>query len=150
MLFASLINVVTGRIAPETVNAHDAVDIGNGQLVSLEKSWPSGFNASLSKLVVTMAVKRKAVKVGNNNLYDTNLNYSRVLGLQQSRGIDIKTVLAHALSPMPTSMFDDEGKMRIATTKSTLKKKLQVTMSQLWLMKNQRWKYWMAALSSGL
>ena len=26
---ADLINVITGRIAPETVNAHDAVDIGN-------------------------------------------------------------------------------------------------------------------------
>jgi len=74
-----------------------------------------------------MAVKRKAVKVGNNNVYDTNLIYSRVLGLQQSRDIDIKTVLAHELSLVPTSMFDDEGKMRIATTKSTLKKKLQVT-----------------------
>ena len=35
-----LINVVTGRTAPETVNAHDAVDIGNGQLASFEKSWP--------------------------------------------------------------------------------------------------------------
>ena len=35
---AGLINVVTGRIAPETVNAHDAVDIGNGQLASFEKS----------------------------------------------------------------------------------------------------------------
>jgi len=127
---AGLINVVTGRIAPETVNAHDAVDTGNGQLASFEKSWPGGFNASLSKMVVTMAVKRKSVKVGNNNVYDTSLIYSRVLGLQQCRDIDIKTVLAHELSPVPTSMFDDEGKMRIATTKSTLKKKLQVTLSQ--------------------
>ena len=77
-----------------------------------------------------MAVKRKSVKVWNNNVYDTSLIYSRVLGLQQCRDIDIKTVLAHELSPVPTSMFDDEGKMRIATTKSTLKKKLQVTLSQ--------------------
>ena len=46
-----LINVVAGRIAPETVNAHDAVDIGNGQLVSFEKSWPDGFNAPLSRRV---------------------------------------------------------------------------------------------------
>ncbi|XP_078661436.1 uncharacterized protein LOC144905583 [Branchiostoma floridae x Branchiostoma belcheri] len=127
---AGLINVVTGQIAPETVNAHDAVDIGNDQLVSFEKSWPGGFNASLSKLVVTMAAKRKSVKVGNSKVYDTNLIYSRVLGLQQSRDIDIKSVLAHELSPVPTSMFDDEGNMRIATTKSTLKKKLQVTVSQ--------------------
>lgn len=71
-----------------------------------------------------MAVKRKVVKVGNSNVYDTNLIYYRVLGLQQSRNIDIKAVLAHELSPVPTTMFDDESKMRIATTKSTLKKKL--------------------------
>ena len=111
------------------MNAHDAVDTGNGQLASFEKSWPGGFNASLS-MVVTMAVKRKSVKVGNNNVYDMSLIYSRVLGLQQCRDIDIKTVLVHELSPVPTSMFDDEAKMRIATMKSTLKKKLQVTLSQ--------------------
>ena len=76
-----------------------------------------------------MAVKRKSVKVGNNNVYDMSLIYSRVLGLQQCRDIDIKTVLVHELSPVPTSMFDDEAKMRIATMKSTLKKKLQVTVT---------------------
>jgi len=31
----NLVKVVTGRIAPETVNAHDAVDIGSGQLTSV-------------------------------------------------------------------------------------------------------------------
>ena len=31
---ADLVNVVNGLISPETVNAHDIVDIGNGQLVS--------------------------------------------------------------------------------------------------------------------
>jgi len=40
---ADLVNVVTGLISPEVVNAHDAVDIGNGQLVSFEKGWPGGF-----------------------------------------------------------------------------------------------------------
>jgi hypothetical protein len=43
---AGFINVVTGRIAPETVNIHNAVDIGKGQLVSFEHSWPGGFKAS--------------------------------------------------------------------------------------------------------
>jgi len=42
---ADLVNVVTGRVASETVNAHDAVDIGNEQHVSFEKSWPDGFSA---------------------------------------------------------------------------------------------------------
>jgi len=44
-----------------------------------------------------MVVKRKAVKVRHNNAYDPNLIYSRVLGFQQSRDIDIKTVLTHEL-----------------------------------------------------
>jgi len=60
------------------VNAHDVVDNGNGQLVSFEKSWPDGFTL-LSKLVLTMAVKRKVAKFGNNSVHDTNLIYSRVL-----------------------------------------------------------------------
>jgi len=71
-------NVVTGLISPELVDAHDTVDIGNGQLVSFEKSWPDGF-ALLSKLVLTMTVKRKVAKLGNNNVHDTNLIYSGVL-----------------------------------------------------------------------
>jgi len=33
----------------------------------------------LSKLLLTMAVKRKVAKFGNNNVHDTNLIYSRVL-----------------------------------------------------------------------
>ena len=64
---ADLVNVVTGLISPGMVIAHDAVDIGNGQLVSVEKSWPDGFTL-LSKLVLTMAVKRKVAKFGNNDV----------------------------------------------------------------------------------
>ena len=48
-----LIDVVTGWIAPKTINTHDAEDIENDQLKSIEKSWPIGFNVSLSKLWVT-------------------------------------------------------------------------------------------------
>jgi len=33
-----LVNVVTGCIEPETVNAHDAVEIGNKQHASFEKN----------------------------------------------------------------------------------------------------------------
>ena len=52
-----------------------------------------------------------------------------MLGLQQSRNIDLAEVLKHELAPFPTSMFKDDGEMRIATTKSDLKKKLQVSVS---------------------
>jgi len=45
--------------------------------VSFEKSLPDEFTL-LSKLVLTMTVKRKVTKLGNNNVHDTNLIYSRV------------------------------------------------------------------------
>ena len=49
----------------------------------------------------------------------------------------MKTVPNHERSPVPTSTFDNEGKMRIVTTKSTLKTKLQVTLSQRLVKKSE-------------
>jgi len=34
---------LVGLISHEMVNAHDAVDIGNGQLVPFESGWPHRF-----------------------------------------------------------------------------------------------------------
>lgn len=124
-----LVNIQTGQIQPESVNVEHAVDIGKAQMITFESSLPSGFNAPLSKKVFTMAVTKKSIKVGGKDVYDVNLIYSRVLGLQQTRDIDLPTVLKHELAPMPTSMFKENGTMRIASAKSTLKKKLQVLVS---------------------
>jgi len=42
----------------------------------------------------------------------------------------MKTVFNHEHPSVLTSTFENEGKMRIATTQSTLKTKLQVTVSR--------------------
>ena len=68
----------TTFIDPLDLSCHPAHLIGEQQLVSFEIGWPGGFNSSLS-------VNRKPVKVGNNSVYDTNLIYSKVLGLQVTR-----------------------------------------------------------------
>jgi len=49
-----------------------------------------------------MKVKRNVEKFGNNNVHDTNLIYSRVLALHQSRDIIVKTVRNHEHLPLPT------------------------------------------------
>lgn len=123
-----LVNIVTGRVAPNNVNAGKSVEIGRAQMNAYEESWPSGFNDTLSKNVVTMSVTRKALQVGSTPVIDTNIIYSRVLVLQQSRNININDVLQYELAPVPTSMFDD-GLIRMLQSKSTLKRKLQVEMS---------------------
>ena len=58
---------------------------------------------------------------------DTNLIYSRIIGLQaSSREIDITDFLNHELAPVPTAMFNESGDMRTATAKSTLMANLKV------------------------
>ena len=92
-----------------------------------ERRLPQGLYESITKKVVTMDHARKHVNVGAVKVFDTNLIYSRVIGLQASgRDIDIEDVLGHELAPVPTSMFHDT---RIAKSKSTLKKILQVEVS---------------------
>ena len=95
-----------------------------------ESLLPQGLYETITKKVVTMDLARKHLKVGAVKVFDTNLIYSGVIGLHaRGRVIDIKDVLGHELAPVPTSMFDDTGDMRIAKSKSTLKKILQVEVS---------------------
>ena len=64
----------------------------------------------------------KSIKVGAVEIYDTNLIYSRVIGLHASdRPVDIADLLAHELAPVPPSLFTDSGELRTASAKSVLK-----------------------------
>ena len=63
-----------------------------------------------------MSVKH-TVAIGKDKIADINAIYARVIGLMpSSRDIDIKDVLSHELSPVPTSMFTEDG-MRISKNK---------------------------------
>ena len=75
-----------------------------------------------------MDVKKNHVLVGKERVYE--LIYARVIGLlASSREINFNYVLAFELAAYPPSMFNADGKMNVATCKSTLKHKLQVTIS---------------------
>jgi hypothetical protein len=72
-----------------------------------------------------MAVRIKSMKVGDKNLFDANLVYSRVVGLQA-----FKDFLAHELAlQIPTSMFTETGEMRCSKATSVLKNQLKVEFS---------------------
>ena len=62
-------------------------------------------------------------------IFDTELIYSRTIGLIPSRKLDKKDLFRYELSPVPTSMLDDNGDMKITKSKSVLKQKLQVSYS---------------------
>ena len=83
------------------------------------------FRAIISKKVITMAAMKKHMRAGTSSVYNTNLIYSCVTGLQWSRNISMNDILQYELSPVDTSLFRDAGAMCIPWHKS-LNKTLQV------------------------
>ena len=129
-----VMNIVTGQVVNHSsVNVDKAQLLGKTQVESFERSWPGGFHDSIQKIVTTMALSRKHIKVGDAKVFDTDTIYTRAMGLQSSaRDLDTTTLMGHELSPIPTSMFDENGNMRDAKTKSNLKNALKVEVSR-WL-----------------
>ena len=126
----NIVNIVTGQIADSSVNVQDALAIGKKSMKEFEGGWPEGFSGPISKKVKTIADCHKFIKVGSKKVFDTTVIYSRVIGVQaSSREIDIEKVISHELAPVPTSMFHDDGSMRICKGKSDLKKRLAIETS---------------------
>ena len=125
------LNIVSGKVSPETVNVDKCLEIGKGQMTEFEEGLPDGFYAPIRRKVVTMTASKKSVQIGDQRVFDTNVIYSRLIGLQaSSREIDILKFLDHELAPVPTSMFSETGEMRIAKSKSTLMTNLKAETSE--------------------
>ena len=65
-----ILNIVSGRISPDEVNVDRALEIGETTRKTFELSWPTGFNAPISKEVKTMQLMKKHVGVGAIKVYD--------------------------------------------------------------------------------
>ena len=55
----ALMNIVTGQIAQQDVNADDAIYIGHQAMTDFRAGWPESFYDPLGKLVITMDVTKK-------------------------------------------------------------------------------------------
>ena len=83
-----------------------------------------------SHKVKTQLDFQKYINVGDTKVYDTELIFSKVKGLQTSScEVDLMAPLSYELSQAPTAMFTETGKMRVAKAKSNLKKVLQKEVS---------------------
>ena len=94
-----------------------------------EATWPEVFHCTITKKVITMAMTMKHVKVGSPCIFGTELIYSRLMCMMNSRDLDLEDMFSHELAPISTSIFDEMREMRITTTKATLKNKIKVEMS---------------------
>ena len=58
-----------------------------------------------------MTVIKKGISIGPKILYDTELIFPQVMGLQASlRKVNFKDVLSYTHAPIPTGLFDDSNK----------------------------------------
>ncbi len=75
-----------------------------------EKKLLDGFYDPIQMSVGTTADTTKSIQVGISKVYDTNIIYSRVIGLQASSSkVDMEGVMSHELSPGPTTFFEETG-----------------------------------------
>ena len=89
-----------------------------------ETGWPKTFYEPLSNKVVTMSVTKKRIKLGSADCVNTNLFYSRVMGLMSSRDIDLTDVFSHEPKCHLRCLKIEDNEV-----KTTLKRKLQVEQS---------------------
>ena len=68
--------------------------------------------------------KQEAARSGSNG---TGFIFARVTALTSTRAINLNDVLKHELAAVPTSISDEKsGELRISKSKSILKRRLQV------------------------
>ncbi|KAJ8050099.1 hypothetical protein HOLleu_03169 [Holothuria leucospilota] len=78
-----LFNVENGKVACHpSVNVSNAVTLGNNEMEAFEKSCPLCFYETIMGSILTVAVTRNHLKVGEVKVFDAETIYVRDMGLQ--------------------------------------------------------------------
>ena len=115
-----IINIYSGSVSPSNVNVERAVEIGKIQHERFDLSLPRGFYDTIKKEVITMTIAKKSIKVGEVEVFDTDLIFARVMCLLNAGQLKLEDVFSYELSPIPVSLFKENGEMRINHSKSDL------------------------------
>ena len=76
-----------------------------------------------------MAILKKSIKVGDVDVFDTDIIFARVMCLLNAGQIRLDDVFSYELSPIPVSIFKENGEMRMIGNKSDLKNRVKVDVS---------------------
>lgn len=110
----NIVNICTGQVSSHKFNIDQCIAIHKNQVKSFCESLPNGFYEPLLKKVVPMAAGKDGVKVGDVNVLDTNLIYSRVMVLQMTNTIiEADVLFSYELAPLPTFMLDGFVEIRV-------------------------------------
>ena len=89
-----------------------------------------------------MATVKKFVPLNDVEIIDTSLIYSRITAMQLTNKVmTVGNIFKYELPPIPTALFNDEGKMIAAKSKSDLKSLLGTKVSSCGLSKPNPYSY---------
>ena len=84
---------------------------------------PKGFTTHLVSRLKVMSILQKSVRVNDEEIIDTSLIDSRVIAIQLTNtAMTVENVFKHKLAPVPTSIFNDDGDLRPAKSKTDMKR----------------------------
>ena len=113
-----LLNIVSGEMASEKTNTHEAVSLG---IDLIHK-----FRVPIMKPIILMYTKRTSVKIGENKIYDQSFIYARTCGLMMNNpDIKMENCLVTEMAPNPTAYFNEDGTLRTCTSKYLLRVALE-------------------------
>ena len=88
----------------------DGVEVGKEQMKESYATLPDGFYSPTKKKVKLMKAE-KTCAIDDIEIHNTEAIYTRIICLISTSGIKIENVLKYKLSPVPTSLFDENGNM---------------------------------------
>ena len=109
--------IVFVKLTAASVNVKNALQIGQACTEPYENKLPQGFYNKISSHVVTMDTRIKGINTGAVTTVDIKVISNRTHGIIGLEEIDLHDVFSHELSPIPTSLFLDDGSMVSTSSK---------------------------------
>ena len=94
------------------MNVADAVSIGDKMLSMFRRSLPSGFHATMSSPVKTMACLKRGIKVGEKTVFDSESIFVRIMMVGKQRQLQLAPIFSDQLCVVPLSLVDEFGCLR--------------------------------------
>lgn len=127
---AKIVNIYTGKLSKKHVHTGKCIEIGSKQVKKFHLTLHEGVYDPLSKQGKTKSILQKSVRVNDEEIIDTSLICSIVIAMQLTNAaMTAENVFKHELAPIATSIFNDDGDLTPAKSKTVLKRTLESQMS---------------------
>ena len=90
-----LINIVNRKVADDSINIADTVNIGGEMTRNFVNSLPEGLHKSISGKIKTMGTMKSGIKIGDAMIYDMEALFSRLLIFGQNRNTSFVSVFEY-------------------------------------------------------